>query len=279
MSRSRGWCFTDNECKEDVWTSLECSYVVFGRETAPTTGQAHLQGFVYFPTLKSFKAVKKLAPSAHWEAAVGTPAQASDYCKKEGDFVERGTLPVKGARTDLHVACELVKAGASDRELCESNPVTYARYSRGLHAVRSALLLPRCTPPIVHWFHGRTGTGKSWKAHEMAGPSAYVKPMDTTFWEGYTGQSKVILDDLRPSSMAFDQLLRVLDRYPLLVNIKGSSCQFCATEIWITAPTTPHALFVNHSTGAVYENIDQLVRRITNIQCFDPVEPPLILND
>lgn len=72
------------------------TYYVYGKEVAPTTGTPHLQFMVCFISKKRLTAVKKLLRNdAHWEIKSGnsTFKQASDYCKKDGNFVEWGVLP------------------------------------------------------------------------------------------------------------------------------------------------------------------------------------------
>ena len=64
-SRARGWCFTINNYTElDEHVVFEMAqyakYVVCGRENGSENGTPHLQGFVYFDTLKSFKQVKEI---------------------------------------------------------------------------------------------------------------------------------------------------------------------------------------------------------------------------
>ena len=98
-SRARGWCFTINNYTElDEHVVFEMAqyakYVVCGRENGSENGTPHLQGFVYFDTLKSFKQVKEIHSTAHWEAMRGTVDQAAEYCKKEGDWFEAGTKPL-----------------------------------------------------------------------------------------------------------------------------------------------------------------------------------------
>lgn len=267
MPRSRSWAFTDFSLDEALWVNLDCVYLVFGREKSPTTDRKHLQGYVYFETLKSHTQMQKIK-ELHWTACIGSAEQNRTYCIKDGDYFEKGVMPEQGKRTDIEAAVSMVANGATDRELIEAHPAQFVRYFRGLHAVRASLVAPRSAPPNVRWYFGPTGAGKTRAAFEEAGEGVYFKPMDTPFWEGYTGQPCVILDDIRPSAFSFDQLLRVLDRYPLIVNIKGSSSQFNSPDIWITAPLPPRDLFINHHTGLVFEHIGQLERRISCLREF-----------
>lgn len=106
---AKNWCFTlNNYAQEDVarLSGLveeidACVYLVFGRELAPQTQTPHLQGFVSFSSRLSGPTVRAYFPRCHVEVARGTPLQASEYCKKDGDYEEFGVLPRgQGARND-----------------------------------------------------------------------------------------------------------------------------------------------------------------------------------
>jgi len=100
QARTRHWCFTINNWTEDTEQLLGelgeddgVEYLVFGREVAPETGTRHLQGFVTFAARRRFDYVRRSFPGAHIEAARGTPYEAAEYCKKDGDFEQFGTPP------------------------------------------------------------------------------------------------------------------------------------------------------------------------------------------
>lgn len=105
--QSRRWLFTLNNWSEEEAQALrdhaeQVTYLVFGREVAPTTGTPHLQGFIVYPAMKRLTACRHLLPRAHWTAANGTSIQCADYCKKDGEFEEFGILPAnQGKRNDI----------------------------------------------------------------------------------------------------------------------------------------------------------------------------------
>lgn len=94
------WCFTVNNYLPDdveristLVSSGTATYAVFGYERGDS-GTEHLQGFVRFTKQYRLAAAKALiSPRAHLEPARGNDKQASEYCKKEGNFVEHGELP------------------------------------------------------------------------------------------------------------------------------------------------------------------------------------------
>jgi len=89
-----------------------------------------------------------------------------------------------------------------------------------------------------HVYWGRTGTGKSRRAWEDGGMESYPKDPRTKFWDGYSGQKHVIVDEFR-GGIDIAHVLRWLDRYPVRVEIKGSSVPLCAERFWFTSNTHP----------------------------------------
>jgi len=109
MSRAKNWCFTLNNPTEDETSALlhaaaATEYIVWGRETGEG-GTPHLQGYVIFPAAIRLATVKNRLGSQrfHLEVTRGSPQQAAEYCKKDGDFTEFGELPAvaQGRRSDL----------------------------------------------------------------------------------------------------------------------------------------------------------------------------------
>jgi len=89
---------------------------------------------------------------------------------------------------------------------------------------------------MVFW--GKTGSGKSRRAWEEAGVEAYSKDPRTKFWCGYDGEENVIIDEFR-GGIDISHLLRWTDRYPVRVELKGSSRPLNAKKIWITSNLSP----------------------------------------
>ena len=92
MSRFRNYCYTLNNYTVGDSASLsdiEAVYHVWRYERS-ASGTPHVQGFIQFETPKALTAVKKIIPRSKWEVMKGSLEQASDYCKKDGDYVEKG---------------------------------------------------------------------------------------------------------------------------------------------------------------------------------------------
>lgn len=94
--KSRNFCFTVNNWTQehlDFLAEVECKYIIYGKEVAPTTMTPHLQGFVVFSNPRALSGVltQMRTLGGHWEIAKGSPGQNIDYCSKAGDVTERGT--------------------------------------------------------------------------------------------------------------------------------------------------------------------------------------------
>ena len=94
MAQARNWCFTiNNPTREPRFNEDKMVYLVFGRETGEEFSTPHLQGFVQLISKMRLSAVKNLlGGEAHLEVARGTATQAADYCKKDGDYEEHGSI-------------------------------------------------------------------------------------------------------------------------------------------------------------------------------------------
>jgi len=272
---AKNWCFTINnygDCDIEIvraFFASHCGYCVFGLETGDN-GTPHLQGYFQLRDKLRLTGLKKcFHPTAHLEIANGTAAQASEYCKKTGEFVELGTLLSAGSRTDLKTVCSMVVAKRPISEIAAECPDVFVKYHRGLEALSFRLQSPRDFKTEVFWYWGPTGTGKSRLAAEQC-PGAYYKMPSNKWWDSYEGED-VIIDDYRRDLCTFSELLRLFDRYPMLVESKGGSKQFRSRRIFITTPKDPASTW----DGRTEEDISQLMRRIEHVQCFADLTNPV----
>lgn len=230
-------------------------------------GARTLIGFVSFKKRMSLNGVKDAIDDqkAHVEIARGSVRDNVAYCSKsegrlDGPF-EFGTPPAgQGHRTDLDEAAELASRG----RFTDIRPAVYVRHWKGLHALRALVNLPRERELKVSCYYGGAGVGKSRRARAEA-PDAYWKPSGE-WWDGYAGEHTVILDDFHPSSQAVQSVLRWLDRYPLRVPVKGGFVSAEWDTVIITTNIHPESWYPGWH--------EQILRRITHLECLDPIGPP-----
>ena len=271
--RVRAWCLTQHyefpdvlKEYEDILRNLKgVVYLIVGRETCPTTGRKHLQIYIHFKNAREFSTIKKKFPTAHIEPAKGTAEQNQDYCSKEGDCWEVGTPPKQGKRNDMENIKEKLHQGCRMRDIV---PI-----ATSIQSVRMAEIHlkyfeeKRSERPIVKWYWGPTGCGKTYQAKIdtgfMENPDDVFWALDTIkWWEGYDAHPNVILEDIRGDFAKFHQMLKLFDENPYQVECKGGSRQFRAKLIIITAPYPPEQLF------PTIEDNSQLLDRLEEIREF-----------
>lgn len=141
--QARNWVFTlnnpDHDDEDKIKALSSFRYLVYGRETG-NSGTFHLQGFVMFPSARRLSTLSRILPRAHWEVSRGSPQQASEYCKKDGNFFESGSLPdgkkSQGERTDLKTIYKLISDGVDETIIAETYPEQYSRYFKAFQRYR-----------------------------------------------------------------------------------------------------------------------------------------------
>nr|WPR18589.1 MAG: replication polyprotein [Chemarfal virus 58] len=276
MSRSRSWCFTLNNYAEadlerirGLSSNAKIKFFVCGREIGES-GTPHLQGYMYLHGPSRMRSVKELIGnnSVHVEAAKGSPEQAASYCRKDGDvFLEFGELPVKGKRNDLQEVKRALDNGSDMRDIADNNFTIFCQYRRALEAYISLRIMPRSWRTQVIWLYGATGTGKSLRAHGESvqlcgGDVAWVSDPSLTWFDGYGGQKGAIFDDFA-GIPAISFLLRLWDRYPLRVPIKGGFVEWCPRIVWVTSNRSPRSFYGTDFQWAA------LKRRIDEVWCYE----------
>lgn len=157
--------------------------------------------------------------------------------------------------------------GKSERSIAEQFPSQFVMYHRGFQALRNTIAppKPRDFKTEVYVYIGPTGTGKSRKAAELAAQTnepIFYKARGN-WWDGYKQQENVIIDDFY-GWLEIDELLKITDRYPYQVPVKGSYEVFNSKRIWITSNKTITTWYPTERD----ELLLALIRRITQIEYF-----------
>lgn len=246
-SRARAWCLTLNNwtpAELETLQGVDCKYLVIGKEVAPETGTPHLQGYIYFKNKKSLRQMKTLNRRAHWAIAKGTGAQNKLYCTKDGDFIEKGTCPTNGGTATLNrLEKNKLLLSKSLKALVDDGDVALVQ----LPVLRKARLLysaqhPPKTCDTVRgvWIYGPPGTGKSHYARTTY-DNLYIKGQHR-WWDGYTGQPNVLLDDL--DTHVLGHYLKIwLDRWACTGEIKGGVINLQHDKFIITSNYTPEQIW------------------------------------
>nr|QJI53596.1 MAG: replication associated protein [Circoviridae sp.] len=269
--RVRRYCFTlnnyterDCELLKEAFTAESCAFAIVGKEVGENQ-TIHLQGYVHWKREKSFRQMKDLMPRAHIEEAKGSDLDNDEYCGKGGDLLLRVGEPSKqGKRSDLERAVAAVKAGRSLRDIASAYSATYVRYGRGLRELRLLIgCVERDFKTEVHVIIGPPGGGKSrWIASQEG--DKYYKPR-SDWWDGYDGQEIVVLDDFY-GWIQYDELLRICDRYPHRVPVKGGYVNFNSRKVFISSNKHAQEWY---TCEYAKNNLEALFRRFTTYKWCD----------
>jgi len=250
------------------------TYLIGGKEKAPTTGQEHIQGYVELKKpARRTELIKIIA--CFWEPAKGTGEQNRDYCSKEGDFYEVGEPkeqhPGKREQCRWEEAREEAEAGkrVTDAQIAIAHYSALGAIRRDNQRLPSGLSWTDGTTPNV-WFYGEAGTGKSRRAREDY-PDAYLKSCNK-WWCGYQGQANVIIDDVDQAHACLGHYFKIWgDRYPFSGEVKLSSTALRPQVICITSQYSIDEIWTDAETRQA------LHRRYKSIRIGLPSDAPALL--
>lgn len=243
------------------WLPPDAKYIS-GQLEDSETGYLHWQFVVCWRVKKSLVATKNiLGTFAHCELLLSDAGRK--YCHKvetrvAGTTFELGKLPFQhGVATDW----DEVRANAISGAFTDIPSDVFVRCYNSIKRIRADNLQPVAILRTVHVYWGRTGSGKTRRAWDEAGLLAYPKDPRSKFWDGYNGQPNVIFDEFR-GGIDIGHILRWTDRYPVNVEIKGSSCSLTAPNIWFTSNLHPRDWYPELDAMT----IDALLRRLVITQ-------------
>lgn len=259
LGKARGICFTVfnyESLLEDLRaTAKDAEYCVLGYEVCPDTKRKHIQGYIHYKNQRSLKAFSKSLKNCHVEVARGSPKQASEYCKKDKNFEEYGVLPVQGHRTDWTVALKTLEEGGSVIDCIRDQPHLMP-CQRALRETKMMLLEPKNRDVEVIVLYGKGGVGKTRWAYDHY-PDLYKKPSNE-WWDGYTGQKTVLLDDFY-GWIKYHDLLTVLDRYAINLPYKGGHVWAQYDRVIITSNDHPKKWYLNKWTWPLRRRLKRII--------------------
>ncbi len=265
----RYWVFTINNPQSELdepacWDRARIKYCVYQLE-AGEQGVYHYQGYLIFNRAQRLTMCKRICARAHWEPRRGTHEEAKAYCNDEKkrvdgtDVVEFGEHGFQGKRNDLEAVKEILDNGGTMKEVADLHFAPFVRNFRGFNyylALSRPKMRDWITFTTVLW--GPPGTGKTKRAHWMAGEDSYwmQKPSSNTlFFDGYDRQTTVVIDEFF-GWIRRDMMCRMSDRYPLNVHVKGGAVGFMPRQIIITSNKHPRDWWPNIGLGPMERRLE-----------------------
>jgi len=214
-------------------------------------------------------------------ARAGTHEQAVAYANKSdtrvagpwtlGEFksidahrADAGNKIKKSTLLDVKAA---IDAGATDRELYRDHFASMLRMKSNFDTYRLAMLDDDRDQPKVLVLWGPPGTGKSHTARKICANNGgghwwRAGNGSNDWWDGYDPlrHPVVVLDDFK-GGIKYTTLLRMLDKFPMHVETKGSTKTFNPKIVVITSNSPPNSWYFQNQEDANHDS-SALLRRL-----------------
>jgi len=272
MERARNFLFTiNNYTPEDelLLRSIDCKWIIAGKEVGDS-GTPHLQGAIVLENVSSIRALSKKLPRASIRVQSGSPAENRAYCSKsDPEPYERGVCPVssldKGKKekrrwADAFTAVQEGRIGDVPKDiLCTRlKSIEYA-VQRHAHSLCETSTL---TEWRHEWRYGETGTGKSETAR-LENPGAFIKDPTERWWDGYTNQETVIIEDFDKYQVKQGgDMKRWLDKYPFQAPVKGGYLLIRPKKIVVTSNYTVREIWADEQTAGPIERRVRVIHHL-----------------
>ena len=220
-------------------------YVVGQLECCPDTKRLHIQACCNFKEPVRCSKLKKYDADMHIEA-VKRDNGANEYCMKTETRVagpwEFGVKPVRrNSKTDWEEVWTKAAAGKLD-EIPAS--VRVIHYSKLKAIAKDHMKFADKDHLRGLWIFGDAGAGKSrWVREHCPAADLYPK-LCNKWWDGYTGQRYVVMDDFGPQHVVLTQQLKIwADRYGCILETKGGAVADNYEWFIITSQYQPVEIF------------------------------------
>lgn len=158
----------------------------------------------------------------------------------------------------------IIDEGGDDEEIADMDFKMFLQHHKSINVYRHMKSPKRRTKTQVVVIHGETGSGKSMFVSNLFGSDTDNKVFwkrKGVWWDGYKGQDIVVIDEFY-GWIPFDEMLRLLDRYPLTVETKGGCQNFNSKIVFITSNKHPSEWYSRSWDSApLYRRLDVIIRK------------------
>lgn len=296
-TRSRKWLLTINNPEEHGYThdyiknTLQSfkavKYWCMCDEIGGKNNVYHTHLFIMGQNAIKFATVKQRFSKAHIDFCRGMAQENRDYILKEGKykgtakeetniretFEELGDCPAErqGQRNDLIDLYDMIKSGMDNYDILESDP-TYMmqldKIDRCRQIVKEKEFRTKFRELQVEYWSGKTGTGKTKTIMERYGYDEVFRVTSYRYpFDNYRGQDVIIFEEFF-DSLSIQEMLTLLDGYPLDLPCRYNNKIACYTKVYILSNVdlSDQYRYVQISSA---ETWNAFLRRIHAVKIFD----------
>lgn len=212
-----------------------------------------------------------------------------DYVKELAEItknVEKASAKKNGGKNTMEEYLNKIYNGEITKDEVEGQITgsEYAKYKKQMEDVdakrlqKAAIAFRRNMvqegiPARIYWLCGNTGTGKSSLAKELARQENrpyFISGSTKDMFQDYKGEHTIILDEFRPGTLPYADLLKITDPFAekVFAPSRYHDKYLAADLIIITTPFLPNVYYeelcrVDNSLNKAVDDFGQLQRRIT----------------
>lgn len=202
---------------------------------------------------------------------MGTAKQADDYCQQTPGVKEDGSQVIytfrygemmrtaQGKRSDLLAIKCAIEEGESMVSIADHYFSQWVRYNKSFDKYHQMIQPPRDFKTEVVLLHGRSGSGKTRAAHSLGEGAWWADAgFDGSWFDGYCGNEVAVFDDIK-IGLPYRLMLRLMDRYPCSVPVKGGFANWRPRKMVCTSTVDIESWFPRES------NLVEFFRRVTAV--------------
>lgn len=250
----------DHQAIKDILATLNPDYWAMCDEIA-STGTPHTHVYIVRQSKIRFRTIKSKFPTAHIDAAYGSSSECKDYLLKQGKyagtakaetsvagtFEEFGTLPEDDKETSINDKKQhlltLIEQGKSNAEIIKEMP-EYVFHEKDLEGIRQSLLQQKYQHEFrqmeVSYIYGPDSKALTELIYEQVGiDQLYRVPLAGKMnhciqWDSYQSQDVILFEEFQ-SEIGYEEMVRYLQKYPLMLSARFRDRVACFTKVIITA--------------------------------------------
>lgn len=242
-------------------------------------GHKHCHVLLHFKPGKEFRYMKTRFPGAHWEIPAN-PRKCFEYCHKgEGGFPHEhgdtyvagtrkshGTPPRadrksdRGRRVDIELAVQAAVEGMPPAKFYREG----MRSAQAWQIFMAGRVMFNTRPERERhciWLWGGTGVGKTAMSSTFPGPHARMSATGQWCTTPNVGKFNTLQIDDIADGYQIRELLRVADRYPVELPIKGGHIHHTADWVVVTSDRLPSQLKDGRGRDLIPAEVSQIERR------------------